>query len=91
VSLVGINEIIREADVARMSLYNHFASKEDLALAACAAPSEARQDAFDAAISAAATPGEAVIALFDLARDLARAPEFRGCAFVGLAAHAEPG
>jgi len=48
---VGINEIIREADVARMSLYNNFGSKDDLALAAYSALSRERQAAMDAAIS----------------------------------------
>jgi AcrR family transcriptional regulator len=89
-SRVGINEIVREADVARMSLYNNFRSKEDLALAAYAALSEARRDAVEAAISAAPDPRAAVLAIFDLAEELARAPGFRGCAFLDLAAHAGP-
>lgn len=53
---VGINEITREADVARMSLYNNFNSKEDLALAAYAAVSKSRQNAVDAAMAAADGP-----------------------------------
>ena len=85
---VGINEIIREADVARMSLYNNFRSKEDLALAAYAAMSKCRQDAVDSAIAAAAKPEAAILAIFDLAVDLASRASFRGCAFIDLAAHA---
>jgi AcrR family transcriptional regulator len=88
---VGINEIIREADVARMSLYNNFRSKEDLALAAYAALSEERQNAIDAAVDAAPDPRAAILAVFDVAKGLAEAPVFRGCAFVNLAAHAGPG
>jgi AcrR family transcriptional regulator len=86
---VGVNEIVREADVARMSLYNNFGSKEDLALAAYAALSEERLAAIDAA-AAAPGPVEAILAVFDLAREIARRPDFRGCAFLGLAAHASP-
>lgn len=86
---VGINEIIREADVARMSLYNNFTSKEDLALAAYTKVSQDRQDAVDAVIAASDGPGAAVLAIFDLAADLARRDAFRGCAFIDLAAHAE--
>lgn len=85
---VGINEIIREADVARMSLYNNFKSKEDLAIAAYAAISKSRQDAVDAAIDASVGPEAAILAIFDLAADLAGRTSFRGCVFIDLAAHA---
>lgn len=88
---VGINEIIREADVARMSLYNNFGSKEDLALAAYSLLSQRRQDAVDAAIDAAPEPKAAILAIFDLAEAFARAPSFRGCAFIGLSAHTGAG
>lgn len=84
---VGINEIIREADVARMSLYNNFKSKEDLALAAYGAVSKSRQDAVHAAIDAADGPEAAILAIFDLAAELAGRSSFRGCAFINLAAH----
>lgn len=90
-SRVGIKEIIREADVARMSLYNNFTSKEDLALAAYSALSEARLAAVDAAIDGAPGPQEAILGVFDLARALAEAGDFRGCAFLNLAAHLAPG
>lgn len=86
-SRVGINEIIREADVARMSLYNNFQSKEDLALAAYTAMSHARREAVDAATAAAKGPKEAILAIFDLAESLAQAPSFTGCSFINLAAH----
>lgn len=88
VTRVGINEIIREADVARMSLYNNFKSKEDLALAAYAAISKDRLAAVDAAIDASSGPEAAILAVFDLAADLAGTSSFRGCAFINLAAHA---
>jgi len=84
---VGINEIIREADVARMSLYNNFGSKEDLALAAYAEVSRRRHEAIEAAIEAAAGSEEAILAIFDLAKRLAGHPSFRGCVFINLAAH----
>jgi len=85
---VGLNEILRAADVARMALYHNCRSKEDLALAAYAAMSKCRQDAVDSAIAAAAKPEAAILAIFDLAVDLASRASFRGCAFIDLAAHA---
>jgi AcrR family transcriptional regulator len=90
ISRVGINEIVREAEVARMSLYNNFRSKDDLALAAYAALSEARQEAVDAAIAVSPDARSAILAIFDLAQELAGAPSFRGCAFLDLAAHSGP-
>lgn len=90
-SRVGINEIIREADVARMSLYNNFASKEELALAAYSAVSETRIAAIDAAMADAPEPRDAILAAFDLARALAETDDFRGCVFLNLAAHLVPG
>ncbi|WP_227287697.1 TetR/AcrR family transcriptional regulator [Boseongicola sp. H5] len=86
---VGINEIIREADVARMSLYNNFRSKDDLAHAAYTMLSQRRLDAIDAAIKQAADPQSAILAIFDLAGELACAPSFRGCALIALAAHTQ--
>lgn len=88
---VGIDEIVRQADVARMSLYNNFRSKEGLALAAYAALSQTRHDAIDALIAAAPDPRMAILAIFDLAQELADTPSFRGCAFINLAAHAGSG
>lgn len=90
-SRVGINEIVREADVARMSLYNNFRSKEDLAVAAYARLAEARQDTIDAAIAAASSPHAAILSVFDIAKKFADGSSFRGCAFIDLACHAGPG
>jgi AcrR family transcriptional regulator len=86
---VGINEIIREADVARMSLYNNFGSKADLAIAVYSELSKGRQEAIDAAIQASDGPAAAILAIFDLASELAEKPSFRGCAFLNLAAQVD--
>lgn len=87
-SRVGINEIIREADVARMSLYNNFHSKEALALAAYEGVSLARRERVDHILAHASEPIAAINAIFDLALELASGEGFRGCAFIDLAAHA---
>lgn len=86
-ALVGINEIIAEAGVARMSLYNNFHSKEDLAVAAYRRLSLVRRESFDAAIADAPSPEDAVVAIFDIAHRLAEMPGFRGCSFINLAAN----
>ncbi|WP_421992820.1 TetR/AcrR family transcriptional regulator [Qipengyuania sp.] len=86
-SSVGINEVVREAGVAKMSLYNNFSSKSDLAWAAYAAISRERRQSFDALIAASDSPKAGVLGFFDLAKTLANRPDFRGCAFINLAAH----
>lgn len=88
-SRVGINEITLEADVARMSLYNNFSSKEDLAIAAYSTLSQDRQTTISEAISASRSPQEAVRTIFDIANLLAQKSEFYGCAFLNLSSHVE--
>jgi AcrR family transcriptional regulator len=82
---VGINEVIATAGVARMTLYNHFRSKDDLVAASFEAESARRHAALQAALDAAGSPAEKALALFDVAERLAEAEGFRGCAFVNLA------
>lgn len=89
-SQVGINEITQDAGVARMSLYNNFPSKEALAEAAYAQLSADRLRAVDETVAAASSPHDAILGIFDLAVDLAKGVRFRGCAFIGLAAHLGP-
>lgn len=86
-SRVGINEIIGEAQVARMSLYNNFSSKEDLALAAYKELSEARHSAIAKAVAVESSPKAAILTVFDVAIEIALQPQFRGCAFLNLSAH----
>ncbi len=82
---VGINQVIAAAKVARMSLYNHFASKDELVLAAFEAEAARRRQAIEAAQADAPTPRARVLALFDVAEALASEAGFRGCAFLNLA------
>lgn len=89
---VGINEVLAEGRVAKRSLYQHFASKTDLALAAYEAETKARRDAIEEARMLHDDPSDRMLALFDVASDLAGRKGFRGCAFVNLAVEtAAPG
>lgn len=82
---VGIHAVIEAAGVSRMSLYNNFSSKEALALAAFDEESLERRAQLSAAMDLHRDPRRRVLALFDLGIELARAPGFRGCAFVNVA------
>jgi|SRR6056297_2255025 len=84
----GINKITAEADVARMTLYNNFASKDDLVLAVFEREAELRRDAIQAMQEDLDGPFEHVFALFHVAKDIAAQKGFRGCAFINLAIEA---
>jgi AcrR family transcriptional regulator len=82
---VGINEVTDTAGVARMTLYNNFASKEDLALAAFERQAKLRRELIEKCLGASATPEDQLLAMFDVAEKLAAQPKFRGCAFINVA------
>lgn len=82
---VGINEVTDRAGVARMTLYNNFASKEDLALAAFERHAELRRQLIEARLAQARSPARKIAAFFDVAERLASGARFRGCAFINVA------
>jgi AcrR family transcriptional regulator len=84
----GINRITAEADVARMTLYNNFASKDDLVLAVFEREAELRRVTIQAMQDDLDGPFERVLALFRVAKDVAARKGFRGCAFITLAIEA---
>lgn len=85
---VGINRVIEEAGIARMTLYNHFASKDDLVAAAFEQEVEIRRQSISAVQDGLEGSFEKVLALFVVALELAGLKGFRGCAFVNLAIEA---
>lgn len=80
---VGVDALLRAANVARRSLYEHFGSKERLiaeVLRRSADEDEARQLAVMAA--AGNVPRERLLALFDDLEAAVRDPDFRGCRYL---------
>lgn len=80
---VGIDTILAEAGVAKMTLYNHFSSKEDLIVAVL----ERRHHEFEASLNAAIeaagkAPLKRLLAVFDWLEDWIKSPSFNGCAFI---------
>lgn len=75
----GINEIIKEANVAKATLYNHFDSKD----AICIAYLEHRHRSFISALKAHTEAREmgkpSLLAIFDYLIDTYRAGGFYGC------------
>ncbi|MGP1309423.1 MAG: TetR/AcrR family transcriptional regulator [Phycisphaerales bacterium] len=88
VNNVGIDAIVEHAGVAKMSLYNHFASKDDLVAAAL----ERLDDEWFAWLRATVErlgrkPADRPLAFFDALGEWFATPEFRGCPFLNT--HAE--
>lgn len=83
---VGIDRIIAEAEVAKMSLYKHFPSKDDLILAVLKYREEKIREFFGAAIERhSKRTKDKVRAYFAALKDWFESPGFRGCAFQNAA------
>ena len=83
---VGIDRIIAEAEVAKMSLYKHFPSKDDLILAALAYREEEILAFFRAAMEQHSKKLKNPLrAFFAALKDFFESPGFRGCPFQNAA------
>ncbi|WP_234903500.1 MULTISPECIES: TetR/AcrR family transcriptional regulator [Agrobacterium] len=79
---VGVDEIIREANIARATLYRHFNGKDELITAYLSE----RERVFIAQmqeipLDLAQSPAEKIFTIFEQLRSKQNSPEFRGCAF----------
>jgi len=89
VGATGIDTITAHAGVAKMSLYNNFASKADLVKAYLEARLEEWHGLYRQRLAGAATPREKLLAVFDSYVDhaeLAYGWGFRGCGLLNAAA-----
>jgi len=88
----GIDRILAQAGCAKMTLYNHFKSKDELILAALRRRDEGFRNWFMRAVEKrAASPRDRLLAVFDVLGDWCRSGEFNGCMFVNAAAeYADP-
>ena len=83
---VGIDAIIAQSGVARMTLYRHFGSKDDLVLAFL----EQREATWtknwlQAEVERRATaPADRLLAIFDTFDEWFRRPDFEGCSFINV-------
>ncbi|MGA5037676.1 TetR/AcrR family transcriptional regulator [Streptomyces capoamus] len=94
VAATGIDTITAEAGVAKMSLYNNFASKADLVRAYLDARHEEWLGLYRARLEGARTPRDGVLAVFDAYADHAASAYergFRGCGLLNAAAELPAG
>ncbi|HRE81546.1 MAG TPA: TetR/AcrR family transcriptional regulator [Opitutaceae bacterium] len=93
---VGIDTVLAAAGVAKMTLYKHFKSKEDLIAAVLERRSEELIGAYERAITAAGgSATKRLLTLFDVLDAWFRQRDFNGCAFIKAVAeypdpHAKP-
>ncbi len=90
----GIDAITAEAGVAKKSLYNNFASKDELVLAYLEARHAEWLDLYARRLARASAPEQRVLAVVDAYLDHARLPYadgFRGCGLLNAAAELPTG
>lgn len=82
----GIDRILSEAGVAKMTLYKHFRSKEELILAVLQRRDEQFRNWLMAEMERASTdPGERLLAMFDALATWFEGRAFKGMGFSGCA------
>jgi AcrR family transcriptional regulator len=81
---VGVDTVIAHADVAKMTLYRNFASKDDLILAFLQRREELWTNGWLAAEATrrGETPAEQLLAIFDVFSEWFARPDFEGCSFI---------
>ncbi len=82
---VGVDTIVAESGVAKMTLYRHFPSKDDLIAVYLERTNERLLAWMDGLIASHRDPRVALEAVFDGVAKLASSPECLGCAFVAAA------
>jgi AcrR family transcriptional regulator len=87
---VGIDRILAEAGVAKMTLYNHFRTKDELILAAIRRRDERFRNWLVREVEKrAAGPRERLLAIFDALGAWFARPEFSGCPFLRVCSEFE--
>lgn len=83
----GIEKVLREAGVAKMTLYHHFRSKNDLILAALRRKDERFRNWLVRTVEGNTNdPRLRLLAVFDALEQWFSAPDFHGCMFINAAA-----
>jgi len=83
---VGVDTIVAQAGVAKMTLYRHFPTKDHLVLAFLERREELWTHAWlEAAVKARTEdPAARLLAVFDVFHDWFQQPDFEGCSFINV-------
>ncbi|NMN94494.1 TetR family transcriptional regulator [Antrihabitans stalactiti] len=89
---VGVDRVAAEANVSKMTLYRHFATKDDLVVAVLEARDEPAQALLTMATSSGDTPRDRLLAGFRMLEPWFTSRSFRGCPFMNASLElADPG
>ncbi|RIQ17852.1 TetR/AcrR family transcriptional regulator [Jiangella rhizosphaerae] len=90
---VGVDALLKAANVARRSLYEHFGGKDGLITEVLRLSAAEDEAAYQRAMQAAGDdPRRRLLAVFDRLGDVIAEPDFRGCRYLGAElALADPG
>lgn len=78
----GIDRIIADAGVAKMSLYNQFGSKDELVLAFLEQRDARWMEWLEKRVALERAPDKRLAALFEAMHEWFSSADFRGCAFI---------
>lgn len=86
ITAVGIDAVVAEAQVAKMSLYRQFGSKDDLVAACLERLDRLYHDWFVEQVEKRCEPGrDRLLTAFDVIDEWIHSDGFRGCAFINSA------
>ena len=89
---VGVDRVLREADVARASLYTAFGSKEELVKAYLEHRSGAWREHVRSTLPTRwETPRDRILGVFEMLGEWFAAPGYHGCPFINASAESRPG
>ena len=78
---VGVDALLKEANVARRSLYEHFGGKDGLVEAVLRRASEEDLAWYEGALAGEPEPRARLLGLFDRLDELVSSADFRGCRY----------
>lgn len=78
-NLTGINEIIREANIAKATLYHHFKSKDEICIAYLQHKNNTFLKEFKTYISKSKSGEAQILAIFDFLHNFFKDKDFNGC------------
>ena len=81
---IGVDTIAAESGIGKMTLYRHFASKDDLIVAFLRYSNDVFWEIFEHSTRAAATPRGQLLAFFEALQAQVTSPVSHGCPFLNL-------
>ncbi|MEV4645539.1 TetR/AcrR family transcriptional regulator [Saccharopolyspora sp. NPDC049357] len=79
---LGVDTLVSEIGVAKMTLYKHFPTKTDLIVACLHHLDDCHRARLSGEVDWSSSPKERLLSVFDSLREWFASPSFRGCAFV---------